>query len=86
MRRSVLFSNVWVREGAYLEEGVVLPDVRVGQGAVLRKVVIDRGCIIPAGMSIGVNPAEDAKRFYVTDGGVTLVTPEMLGQNRHLIR
>jgi len=86
VRHSVLFSNVQVGEGAYLEEAVVLPDVRVGQGAILKKAVIDRGCIIPAGMSIGVNPAEDAKRFYVSGGGVTLVTPEMLGQNMHLFR
>ncbi len=86
VRRSVLFSNVRVGEGAYLEEAVVLPDVRVGQGAILQKAVIDRGCKIPAGMSIGVNPAEDAKRFHVSSGGVTLVTPEMLGQNMHLFR
>ncbi|MGQ9686360.1 MAG: glucose-1-phosphate adenylyltransferase [Thiobacillaceae bacterium] len=86
VRRSVLFSNVWVKEGAYLEEAVVLPDVRVGQGAILKKVVIDRGCNIPAGMSIGVNPAEDAKRFHVSGAGVTLVTPEMLGQNMHAFR
>lgn len=84
VRRSVLFSNVWVREGAYLEEAVVLPDVRIGQGAILKKVVIDRGCNIPAGMSIGLNPAEDAKRFYVSEAGVTLVTPEMLGQKMHI--
>jgi glucose-1-phosphate adenylyltransferase len=86
VRRSVLFSNVKVKEGAYLEEAVVLPDVRVGQGAILKKVVIDRGCNIPAGMTIGVNPAEDAKRFHIAGGGVTLVTPEMLGQNIHLFR
>lgn len=69
VRRSVLFSNVWV-----------------GEGAILKKVVIDRGCNIPAGMSIGVNPAEDAKRFHVSGAGVTLVTPEMLGQNMHIFR
>jgi glucose-1-phosphate adenylyltransferase len=86
VRRSVLFSNVRVGEGAYLEEAVVLPDVRVGQGAILKKVVIDRGCMIPPGMSIGVNPAEDAQRFHVSSGGVTLVTPEMLGQNLHIFR
>lgn len=86
VRRSVLFSNVRVAEGAYLEEAVVLPDVRIGQGAILKKVVVDRGCKIPAGMAIGVNPAEDARQFHVSAGGVTLVTPEMLGQNIHLFR
>ena len=86
MRRSVLFSNVRVKEGAYLEEAVVLPDVDIGEGSILKKVVIDKGCKIPPGMSIGVNRAEDEKHFHVTDKGVTLVTPEMLGQAFHHFR
>ncbi len=86
VRQSVLFSNVHVREGSYLEQAVVLPDARIGKGVMLKKVVIDRGCIIPAGMTIGINQEEDKKRFFVTDRGVTLVTPEMLGQDIHLFR
>jgi len=86
VRQSVLFSNVHVREGAYLERAVVLPDVRIGQGVVLKDVVIDKGCIIPNGTTIGINLEADRKRFYVTDKGVTLVTPEMLGQDIHHFR
>jgi len=86
VRRSVLFSNVHVREGAYLEEAVVLPDVRIGAGAVLKRVVIDKGCTIPPGMTIGINRLEDEKYFHVTSRGVTLVTPEMLGQFIHHFR
>jgi len=86
VRRSVLFSNVHVADGAYLEEAVVLPGVRVGPGAVLKKVVVDRGCHIPPGMQIGVDHEEDARRFHVTERGVTLVTSEMLGQNVHIVR
>jgi glucose-1-phosphate adenylyltransferase len=86
VRHSVLFSNVRVNEGAYLEEAVVLPDVTIGAGAILKQVVIDKGCKIPAGMAIGINRAEDEKRFHVTKRGVTLVTPEMLGQNFHHFR
>jgi glucose-1-phosphate adenylyltransferase len=86
VRQSVLFSNVHVRDGAYLEQAVVLPDARIGRGVMLKKVVIDRGCVIPDGMSIGINQEEDKKRFLVTDRGVTLVTPEMLGQDIHLFR
>jgi glucose-1-phosphate adenylyltransferase len=82
----VLFSNVRVKEGAYLEEAVVLPDVTIGEGAVLKQVVIDKGCKIPPGMSIGVNRAEDEKLFHITSRGVTLVTPEMLGQMFHHFR
>jgi glucose-1-phosphate adenylyltransferase len=86
VRRSVLFSNVRVKEGAYLEEAVVLPDVTIGEGCILKKVVIDKGCRIPPGTSIGVNRTEDEKHFHVTAKGVTMVTPEMLGQAFHQFR
>jgi len=86
VRRSVLFSNVHVREGASLDRAVILPDVRIGQGVVLKNVVVDKGCTIPDGAQIGVNAEEDRQRFYVTEKGVTLVTPEMIGQDRHHFR
>ncbi|MBI5330709.1 MAG: glucose-1-phosphate adenylyltransferase [Betaproteobacteria bacterium] len=86
VRHSVLFSNVHVHEGAFLEEAVVLPDVHIGHGAILKQVVLDKGCRIPPGMAIGINRAEDEKRFHVTKRGITLVTPEMLGQNFHHFR
>jgi len=38
------------------------------------------------GMKIGFDPVEDAKTFHVTAKGITLVTPEMLGQRIHQIR
>ena len=34
-------------------------------------------------MTVGVDPAEDRKRFHVTEKGVTLITPDMLGQQVH---
>jgi glucose-1-phosphate adenylyltransferase len=86
VRRSVLFSNVHVREGSSLVQAVVLPDVRIGKGVTLKNVVVDKGCKIPDGTVIGLDPVEDSKRFYVTSKGVTLVTPEMLGQDMHHFR
>ena len=38
---------------------------------------------VPADFVVGKNLEEDAKRFYVSDNGIVLVTPEMLGQNLH---
>ena len=35
----------------------------------LKKVVVDKGCMIPEGMAVGVDPEEDAKRFHVTEKG-----------------
>jgi glucose-1-phosphate adenylyltransferase len=86
VRRSLLFSRVTVHSHAVVEDSVLLPRVDVGRGARLRRVVLDKYCRIPPGMEIGFDPEEDAKRFYVSEGGVTLVTPEMLGQQVHHIR
>jgi glucose-1-phosphate adenylyltransferase len=35
---------------------------------------------------VGFDPDEDRKRFYVTESGITLITPEMLGQRVHYVR
>jgi glucose-1-phosphate adenylyltransferase len=83
VRRSLLFSNVHVHSYCTIEDSVVLPDVEVHRHARLRKCVIDRYCVIPQNMSIGFDPDEDRRRFFVTDRGVTLVIPEMLGQDMH---
>jgi len=37
-------------------------------------------------MVIGEDPIADAERFYVSEGGVVLVTPDMLGQVKHYVR
>ncbi len=86
VRRSVLFSNVKVNSYATLEDAVVLPDVLIGRHARLKKVVIDKGCIIPDGLEVGFDRERDAKSFHVSPGGVTMITPEMLGQHVHYVR
>ena len=85
-RRSLLFSDVHIDCHSLVEDTVVLPQVAIGQHVVLRRAVIDRGCQIADGMEIGVDPAADRRRFFVTDGGITLVTPDMLGQSLHSVR
>ncbi|MFN8721254.1 MAG: glucose-1-phosphate adenylyltransferase [Rhodospirillales bacterium] len=78
VRGSLLFSKVRVNSYARLEGAVLLPDVQVGRGARLTRVVVDRGVTIPEGMVVGEDPAEDARRFHVSEGGVTLVIQEMI--------
>jgi glucose-1-phosphate adenylyltransferase len=86
VRHSVLFSNVKVNSYATLEDAVVLPDVVVGRRARLKKVVVDKGCIIPEGLVVGFDHEQDAKSFHVSPNGVTMITPEMLGQHIHYVR
>ncbi|KAF0192137.1 MAG: glucose-1-phosphate adenylyltransferase [Gammaproteobacteria bacterium] len=83
VRRSLLFSNVYVRSYSYVEDCVVLPNVDIGERCRLKKVVFDSGCHVPPETVIGEDRKEDAKRFYVSPGGVVLVTPDMLGQRTH---
>ncbi|MBT3058508.1 MAG: glucose-1-phosphate adenylyltransferase [Candidatus Thiodiazotropha sp.] len=83
---SLLFSNVRVNSYSEVIETVVLPDVNIGRNCKISKAVIDRGCDIPEGTIIGEDPALDAERFYVSEKGVVLVTPEMLGQVIHHVR
>ncbi|MFA4970623.1 MAG: glucose-1-phosphate adenylyltransferase [Sulfuritalea sp.] len=86
VRKTLLFSRVYVHSYAEIEESVILPDVHVGRHAKLRRVVMDKHCRIPEGMLIGYDSAADRQRFHVTENGITLVTPEMLGQQAHHIR
>jgi len=83
VRHSVLFSNVRVHSYSSIEDSVLLPDVEVRRNCRLTRCVVDKGTIIPEGTVIGEDPKEDAKRFYVSEGGIVLVTPDMLGQSLH---
>jgi glucose-1-phosphate adenylyltransferase len=80
IRNSLLFSNVKVHSYAQVRDSVILPEVDIGRHCRIYRAVIDRGCILPEGTVIGENREEDKRRFRVTDKGITLVTPEMLGQ------
>lgn len=86
IRHSLLFSNVRVNSFATLQDVVALPNVVIGRKCRIHKAIIDKGCRIPEGTVIGENAADDEARFYVSPGGVVLVTPEMLGQDIHLVR
>jgi glucose-1-phosphate adenylyltransferase len=87
VKRSILFSNCRVHSHAQVELTVVLPEVNVSENAKVRRAIIDRGTVIPAGMTIGFDHDEDrARGFRVTESGLTLVTPEMLGQQLHHTR
>jgi glucose-1-phosphate adenylyltransferase len=77
---SVLFSSVTVASYCTIRQSVILPRSLIGPGCRLNKVVVDRGCRIPAGTVIGEDPELDAQRFYRTDNGIVLVTSEMLAK------
>jgi glucose-1-phosphate adenylyltransferase len=86
VHHSLLFSSVTVDAYSLIEDSVILPNVSIGEHCVIRRAVVDKECIIPAGTQIGVNPEEDNRRFHITAEGIVLVTPDMLGQHVHYVR
>ena len=83
VNRSLLFSGVHVHSYCTIDESVILPNVDIARNIVLKRTVVDKHCRLPAGISIGVDRELDRQRFHVTEHGVTLVTPDMLGQHLH---
>jgi glucose-1-phosphate adenylyltransferase len=87
VRNSLLFSSTVVKSYSYVSESVVLPDVKIGRKCRINRAIIDCGAIIPQGTEVGVNHDDDRERgFRVTQSGLTLVTPDMLGQTLHFTR
>jgi glucose-1-phosphate adenylyltransferase len=78
IKRSLLFTGVRAHSFTELEEAVILPDCRINRNVRLRKVVLDRGVVVPEGLIVGEDPELDAKRFRRTDAGVCLVTQLMI--------
>ena len=73
VRRSVLSPGVRVREGALVEDSVVMHDVDVGVGAVVRRAIVDKNVQVPEGARIGVDHERDRERFAISDGGVVVI-------------
>jgi glucose-1-phosphate adenylyltransferase len=85
IRQSLLFTQVHTNSYASLEGAVVLPYANVARYARLTNVVIDRGVRIPEGLVVGEDPDEDAKWFRVSEGGITLITQDMLDRREALL-
>ena len=86
VKHSMIFTDVRVNSYSTINDSVVLPEVQIGRNSRITKAIIEKGCLIPEGTIIGEDRGEDERRFRVSSGGVVLVTPEMLGQERHHVR
>jgi glucose-1-phosphate adenylyltransferase len=73
---SVLCPNVRVHSFCHIEQCILMPGVRVGRHARIRRAIIDRDVLIPRGALIGFVPEEDRRRHTVTDAGVVVVTTD----------
>ncbi len=73
VHRSVLAPGVRVDRSARVESSVLMGDVHVGAGSVIRNAVVDHGIHLAPGTRIGVEARADRERYTVTDRGVVVV-------------
>jgi glucose-1-phosphate adenylyltransferase len=76
VRGSVLCPNVRVHSFCNIDQCILMPGVRVGRHARMRRAIIDRDVLIPRGALIGYNLEEDRRRHAVTDSGIVVVTAD----------
>lgn len=79
VRKSLLFSNVYVHSFCEIEESVILPGAKINRNCHIKRAIIDRSCHIPEGLNIGLDHDQDrANGFRVSNNGIVLVTRDML--------
>jgi glucose-1-phosphate adenylyltransferase len=76
VRRSILSNRVYTGEDALIEECILMNGARIGPGARLRRVIVDKWVEVPAGAEIGFDRAADARRFTVSDTGIVVLPAE----------
>jgi glucose-1-phosphate adenylyltransferase len=86
VEHSLLFNDVYTSSYSEIIDSVVLPNVHIGEHCKIRRAIIDKGAVIPPDTVIGYDLEQDSQRYYVTEQGIRLVTPEMLGQRLHFSR
>ena len=72
--RSVLGTGSQLARLARVEDSVLLSNVTVGEGALVRRAILDKNVVVPAGAQIGVDQDADRERGYtVSPEGITVL-------------
>jgi glucose-1-phosphate adenylyltransferase len=73
VRRSVLSPGVLVEAHALVEDSVIMDDTVIGEGAIVRRALLDKNVYVPPGARIGTDKTEDEARFTVSPHGVVAI-------------
>jgi glucose-1-phosphate adenylyltransferase len=75
VERTIASPGVFVDDGAVVHDSILMHGSVVGPRAIIRRAIIDKNVMIPAGVQIGVNHEHDLERgFTISDEGVVVVT------------
>ncbi|RDI75861.1 glgC: glucose-1-phosphate adenylyltransferase [Gaiella occulta] len=73
VRRSILSPGVHVHSFAEVEGSVLMHDVDVGRGAIVRNAIVDKNVRIAAGARVGVDAEADRARFPTSRNGIVVI-------------
>ncbi|MEL7290922.1 MAG: glucose-1-phosphate adenylyltransferase [Pseudomonadota bacterium] len=73
VQHSIISSNVQINDSATIVDSIIFGGVEVGEGCKLVNCIIDKHVKLPPYTEIGLNPAEDAKRFHISENGIVVV-------------
>jgi len=72
--RSVLSPDCMIHKWAQVEESVLLSGCQIGEGAVIRRAILDKNVKVASRVDVGVNHDHDRQRgFFVSPNGITVV-------------
>ncbi len=78
LSNSVLSQRVRVERGALLCESVIFSGVTIGEGAKIRKTIIDKNVQVPPFTQIGYSSEDDETRGFKISDGITVVPKNYL--------
>jgi glucose-1-phosphate adenylyltransferase len=73
LRNTVASYDVLVGRDAKIERSVLMPTVRIGDGAQIKNAILDKNVIVEPGARIGYDRDEDLERFTVSESGIVVV-------------
>lgn len=73
VQHSVISSNVRINDSATIADSILFDDVEIGEGCQIVNCIIDKHVTIPPYTKIGVDLAEDSKKFHISEKGITVV-------------
>ncbi len=74
VRRCIVSPGVRVDSRAVIEDSVLMHDVHIGEGAVIKRAILDKNLRVPPGAQIGVDHERDRARGYtISSGGVVVL-------------
>jgi glucose-1-phosphate adenylyltransferase len=73
VHNSILSAGTTVAENASVSDSVLMHNVKIGTGAVVKRAILDKNVVVPDGVSIGVDLEHDRKHYRATDSGIVVI-------------